>query len=58
MDIIIEKIKKYDIKGIVCTEKDWVKLISFQLGLVIPIYAIRLNYSLNKDIEETILCLL
>jgi tetraacyldisaccharide 4'-kinase len=58
MDIIIEKIKKYDIKGIVCTEKDWVKLISFQLELVIPIYAIRLNYSLNKDIEETVLRLL
>lgn len=58
VDIIIDKIKKYSIKGIVCTEKDWVKLISFQDEIVIPIYAVRLNYSLNKDIEKTVLRLL
>ena len=58
VNTIIDNIKKYNIKGIVCTEKDWVKLISFQGEIVIPIYALRLKYSLNKDIEEAVLRLL
>ena len=54
----MRKIKKEGIRAIICTEKDWVKLISFMDDIVIPIYAIRLNYSLNRDIEESILRLL
>lgn len=58
IDVLASKIKKYRIKAIVCTEKDWVKLISFKDEIIVPIYAIRLNYSLNRDIEEAILRLL
>ena len=58
IDRLVRKIKKEGITAIICTEKDWVKLISFMDDIVIPIYAIRLNYSLNKDIEESILRLL
>jgi len=58
IDVLASKIKKHNIKAIVCTEKDWVKLISFKDEIVVPIYAIRLNYSLNRDIEEAILRLL
>ena len=58
IDSLVRKIKKGGITAIICTEKDWVKLISFMDDIVIPIYAIRLNYSLNKDIEESILRLL
>ena len=58
IDSLVRKIKKSGITAIICTEKDWVKLISFMDDIVIPIYAIRLNYSLNRDIEESILRLL
>jgi len=55
---ILAHIKQHNILSIVCTEKDWVKLVNFKEEIGIPIYAIRLNYCLNKDIEEAILCLL
>lgn len=55
---ILAHIKQYNIGSIVCTEKDWVKLVNFKEEIGIPIYAIRLNYCLNKDIEGAILCLL
>lgn len=55
---ILSHIKKLNIQSIVCTEKDWVKLMDFDDEISIPIYAIRLNYCLNKDIEEAVLRLL
>tara|TARA_B110000495_G_scaffold151402_1_gene134382 strand:- start:37 stop:1035 length:999 start_codon:yes stop_codon:yes gene_type:complete len=55
---ILSHIKKLNIQSIVCTEKDWVKLMDFDNEISIPIYAIRLNYCLNKDIEEAVLRLL
>jgi len=55
---ILAHIKQHNIRSIVCTEKDWVKLVDFKEEIDVPIYAIRLNYCLNKDIEEAILCLL
>ena len=55
---ILSHIEKYNICSIVCTEKDWVKLVDFKEEIGIPIYAVRLNYCLNKDIEDAVLCLL
>lgn len=55
---ILSHIKKLNIQSIICTEKDWVKLMGFDDEISIPIYAIRLNYCLNKDIEDAVLRLL
>ena len=55
---ILSHIEKLNIESIVCTEKDWVKLMDFDDEISIPIYAIRLNYCLNKDIEDAVLRLL
>lgn len=58
VSILLSHIKQHSIQSIVCTEKDWVKLIGFKEEIKVPIYAIKLNYCLNKDIEEAVLCLL
>mgnify|MGYP000029085674 FL=1 len=51
-------IEKYKIDAIVCTEKDWVKLVDFKEEIGIPIYAVRINHHLKKDIQDAVLCLL
>ena len=55
---ILSNIEEYNVCSIVCTEKDWVKLVDFKEEIGIPIYAVKLNYCLNKDIEDAVLCLL
>ena len=55
----IEKINRLAIKEglehIVCTEKDFVKLMEFKNSLSININAIIMNHKLSKEIEEDIL---
>ena len=46
---------KHGLEHIVCTEKDYVKLVEFKDLLNIDINAIILEHSLTKDIEEDIL---
>ena len=58
MPTILSHIKQHNIRSIICTEKDWVKLIDFKEEIGIPIYAVKLDYRLNKDIEDAVLCLL
>tara|TARA_B100001093_G_scaffold510937_1_gene577808 strand:- start:32689 stop:33717 length:1029 start_codon:yes stop_codon:yes gene_type:complete len=55
----IEKInemsKMEKLKKIVCTEKDYVKLLEFENLLTVDIYAVVLKHDLNQDIKEDIL---
>ena len=55
----VEKINRLAIKEglehIICTEKDFVKLIEFKNSLNIDVNAIILNHKLSKEIEEDIL---
>jgi len=55
---IVDMIKKRDIQSIICTEKDWVKLVRFKKEIGVPIYAVRLDHYLKKDIQDAVLCLL
>jgi len=55
---ILTTIKKEKIVAVVCTEKDFVKLDAFKEKINIPIYAIKLKHSLNKEIEDAFLRLL
>jgi len=58
----VQKINRIAIKEglehIVCTEKDFVKLMEFKNSLNININAIIMNHKLSKEIEEDILSLL
>ena len=55
----IEKINrlalKENLKHIVCTEKDFVKLIEFKQDLKIDINAIVMKHEISKEIEKDIL---
>ena len=53
---IVSEVKKNKISSIICTEKDFVKLVSFEKKIGVPIYAIVLDYSLDNEIEDAILC--
>ena len=55
----IEKINrlalKENLKHIVCTEKDFVKLVEFKRHLKVDISAIIMNHQLSEEIERDIL---
>ena len=55
----IEKINrlalKENLKHIVCTEKDFVKLVEFKQDLKIDINAIVMKHEISKEIEQDIL---
>jgi len=46
---------KEDLKHIVCTEKDFVKLVEFKQQLKVDINAIIMNHHLSEEIERDIL---
>ena len=55
----VEKINRLSIKEglkhIVCTEKDFVKLVEFKQQLKVDINAIIMNHQLSEEIERDIL---
>ena len=46
---------KEGLKHIVCTEKDFVKLVEFKKHLKVDINAIVMNHQLSEEIEQDIL---
>jgi len=47
---------KYDLHNIICTEKDYIKLIDFKKSLNISLNSIVIKHNLSKEFEEDILC--
>ena len=47
---------KYDLHNIICTEKDYIKLIDFKKSLNISLNSIVVKHNLSKEFEEDILC--
>ena len=56
----VNKINKiaseYDLQNIICTEKDYIKLIDFKKSLNISLNSIVIKHNLSKEFEEDILC--
>lgn len=56
----INKINKlaseYDLQNIICTEKDYIKLIDFKKLLDIDLNSLVIKHNLSKEFEEDILC--
>ena len=56
----VNKINKlaseHDLQNIICTEKDYIKLLDFKKSLNIDINSIVIKHKLSKEFEEDILC--